>query len=87
MLHSLQYCNGPIIHDKAEIMPLGLHWVAGGVRTFTRLSILHSQALPVDGVVFAVAGAFSAASVMILIRRIGLGEVDWRVTLLYQVKQ
>eukprot|EP00622_Pseudochattonella_farcimen_P002497 FR737425.1.p1 GENE.FR737425.1~~FR737425.1.p1 ORF type:complete len:213 (+),score=11.10 FR737425.1:55-693(+) len=42
------------------------------------------QALPVDGVVFAVAGAFSAASVMILIRRIGLGEVDWRVTLLYQ---
>ena len=68
-------------------MLLELHMIASGESTFTRRSNPSFQALPVDGVVFAVAGAFSAASVMILIRRIGLGEVDWRVTLLYQVKQ
>jgi drug/metabolite transporter (DMT)-like permease len=36
------------------------------------------------GTLFALAGAFAGASVFVLVRRIGLGLVDWRTTLLYQ---
>ena len=36
------------------------------------------------GTLFALAGAFAGASVFVLVRRIGLGSVDWRTTLLYQ---
>ena len=36
------------------------------------------------GTLFALAGSFAGASVFVLVRRIGLGSVDWRTTLLYQ---